>query len=69
MNNIKRDLEAYNLINEHGNIKVINGEQKKKTINEIKKCEPLADRYTDYIDLTKIYENEKFFKPCTRFTI
>ena len=25
MNNIKRDLEAYNLINEHGNIKVING--------------------------------------------
>ena len=25
MNNIKRDLEAYNLINEHGNIKVIKG--------------------------------------------
>ena len=43
-------------------IKVINGEQKKKTINEIKKCEPLVDRYMDYIDLTKIYENEKFFK-------
>ena len=43
-------------------IKVINGEEKKKTINEIKKCEPLVDRYMDYIDLTKIYENEKFFK-------
>jgi phosphoenolpyruvate-protein kinase (PTS system EI component) len=25
MNNIKRQLEAYNMINEHGNIKVIKG--------------------------------------------
>jgi hypothetical protein len=25
MNNIKRELEAYNMINEHGNIKVIKG--------------------------------------------
>lgn len=43
-------------------IKVINGEQKKKSINEIKKCEPLVDRYTDYLDLTKIYENKNFIK-------
>jgi hypothetical protein len=43
-------------------MKIVNGDKKNKTINEVKKCEPLVDRYNDYIDLTKIYENDKFGK-------
>ena len=43
-------------------LKIFNSDKKNKTINEVKKCEPLVDRYMDYIDLTKIYENEKFGK-------
>ena len=40
----------------------INKEQKNKTINEIKRCNLLVDRYLDYLDLTKIYENKNFIK-------
>tara|TARA_B110000114_G_scaffold40013_1_gene41916 strand:+ start:314 stop:784 length:471 start_codon:yes stop_codon:yes gene_type:complete len=43
-------------------IRIINREKLNKTINEIKKCEPLVNRYMDYIDLTKIYENKNFAK-------
>ena len=43
-------------------IKIINKEKKIKTINEIKKCDPLVNRYMDYIDLTKIYESKSFVK-------
>ena len=43
-------------------LKIFNSDKKNKTINEVKKCDPLVDRYMDYIDLTKIYENEKFGK-------
>ena len=40
----------------------INKEQKNKTINEIERCNLLVDRYLDYLDLTKIYENKNFIK-------
>ena len=40
----------------------INKEQKNKTINEIQRCNLLVDRYLDYLDLTKIYENKNFIK-------
>ena len=43
-------------------IEEINKEQKNKTINEIKRCNLLVDRYLDYLDLTKIYENKNFIK-------
>jgi hypothetical protein len=43
-------------------MKIINKEQKHKTVNEIKKCDPLVNRYMDYIDLTKIYESKSFAK-------
>jgi len=43
-------------------IEEINKEQKNKTINEIQRCNLLVDRYLDYLDLTKIYENKNFIK-------
>ena len=43
-------------------IEEINKEQKNKTINEIERCNLLVDRYLDYLDLTKIYENKNFIK-------